>query len=419
MNIACLVVLISSAAAPNIVLLSVDTLRADYLGCYGYKHPSSPAIDAFAKEGRLFEDCVCEVPLTMPSFGSMFSSLYPRNTGTAKNGLRMNAETPLITEIFQKAGYQTFCVQSNWPLKGRLSGLNRGFDIYDDEFDKKRWGFMLGERNAEHVTNTGIEILEQRDPSKPFFFWIHYSDPHAPYVLHKGFNVVGQPLGSLEAQERTRAKYASEIAFADYHIGRFLAALPKENTFVLFVADHGESLHEHDYVGHGRRIYQDNLHIPLIVRGPGITPGRSKSAVCALDVGPTLLGMAGLTPAPKMLGRNVLMDGPVTPTRYVETYGGAVPRLPIIKALLRNRGPLKRGIIHDGWKLILAKQPELFYLPDDPGELHNVASRNPERVVELREMAEQWNKQCPRGKSQESKLSSEDVEALKSLGYLQ
>ncbi len=418
MSIVSLVLLAASLAAPNVVLLSVDTLRADYLGCYGYSHPSSPVLDAFAKEGLLFEDCVCEVPLTLPSFGAMFSSLYPRTTGTTKNGLRMNAKTPLITEIFKKAGYQTFCVQSNWPLKGHLSGLNRGFDVYDDQFDQKRWGFMLGERNAEHVTDASVKMLEQRDPAKPFFLWIHYSDPHAPYQLHKEFNVVG-PLDGLDSHERVRAKYASEVAFTDYHIGRFLAALPKENTFVLFVADHGESLYEHDYLGHGRRIYQTNLHVPLILRGPGIAPGRSKSPVCVLDVGPTLLGMAGLAPAPKMLGRNVVSGGQATPTRYIETYGGAVPRVPIIKALLRRSGPQERGVIHEGWKLILGSGTELFYLPDDPNELHNVAGENPERVAELRNMTEQWDKQCPRGKAQESKLSAEDVEALKSLGYLQ
>jgi len=408
----------SVLAAPNVVLLSVDTLRADYLGCYGYPHASSPVLDAFAKESLLFEDCVCQVPLTLPSFGSMFSCLYPRTTGTTKNGLRISAKTPLITEIFKKAGYQTFCVQSNWPLKGHLSGLNRGFDVYDDEFDKKRWGFMLGERNAEHVTDAGIGILQQRDPERPFFLWIHYSDPHAPYVMHKGFNILGQSPGSLGPRERVRAKYVSEVAFTDYHIGRFLAALPTEDTFVLFVADHGESLFEHNYLGHGRRIYQPNLHVPFILRGPGITPGRSRSPVCVLDVGPTLLGMAGLTPAPTMLGRNVLADLPVTSMRYVETYGGAVPRFPLLRLLLRNRGPQKRGIIDGDWKLIVGGGTELFYLPDDPKESQNVARKHPERVSALRKRLDQWDKDHPRGKPHESKLSAEDIEALKSLGYL-
>ncbi|HNR36009.1 MAG TPA: sulfatase [Candidatus Hydrogenedentes bacterium] len=414
-----LAVLAGAFAAPNVVLLSVDTLRADYLGCYGYPHPSSPVLDAFATEGLLFEDCVCEVPLTLPSFGCMFSGLYPRTTGTTKNGLRMPETKPLITEVFKKAGYQTFCVQSNWPLKGRLSGLDRGFDVYNDEFEQKRWGFMLGERNAEQVTAAGLEILGQRDPAKPFFLWIHYSDPHAPYEMHKKFNVLGQSPGSLEPRERVRAKYASEVAFTDYHIGRFLAALPGENTFVMFVADHGESLFEHNYLGHGRRIFQTNLHVPFILRGPGIAPGRSKSPVCVLDVAPTLLGMGGFSPLPGMEGRNVLLDPPGPSTvRHVETYGGAVPRLPLLRALLRNRGPQKRGIIHEGWKLIIGGGAHLFYLPEDPKESSNLARKHPERVAALRKMIDQWDKAHPRGKACESKLSAEDVEALRGLGYL-
>ena len=410
----------ASADKPNVVFLSVDTLRADYLGCYGHPYDSSPNLDLFAKDSLLFEDCVCEVPLTLPSFGAMLASRYPRMTGTTRNGLRMPKSVPLAQEIFKAAGYQTLCVQSNWPLKGHLSGLDRGFDVYRDDFTKKRWGFMKGERDAKNVTDTVLELLNTRDANKPFFLWAHYSDPHAPYQFHKGFNPHGSRL-NLDSHERVRAKYDSEVAYADHHIGRLLDALPKENTVIVFVADHGESLYEHNYLGHGRRIYHDNLHIPLIVRAPGIAPGRTPTPACALDIAPVLLALAGLQPAPGMLGHNLLAASPSTiRTRFVETYGGAVPKAPGMKALLAGRGPLRRGVLHEGWKLIRGGSgPELFYLPDDPHELNNLAEKAPERVDELTKLFEKWDRECPHGNSRKAELSTEDLEALRSLGYLE
>ena len=156
-------------AAPNVVLLSVDTLRADRLGAYGYPLPTSPQLDAFAAAALLFEDAVCEVPLTGPSMGSMLSSRFPRMTGTTRNGLRMPSSVPLVQEQFQAAGYHTFCVQSNWTLKDKLSGLARGFDVYDDGFRKKRWGFMKAERDGDEVTRLALEYLESRPGDQPFF----------------------------------------------------------------------------------------------------------------------------------------------------------------------------------------------------------------------------------------------------------
>jgi arylsulfatase A-like enzyme len=416
----CALLAVLPFAAPNVVLLSVDTLRADYLGCYGHEFNSSPNIDAFAKEGLLFEDCVCEVPLTNPSFGAMLSSLYPRMTGMTKNGLRMPKSVPLMPEIFKAAGYQTWCVQSNWTLKGRLCGLNRGFDIYRDDFNRKRWGFIKGERDGENVTDVALEILRQRDPNKPFFFWVHYSDPHAPYEFHKQFNPRGRRPLPIITRDRVRAKYDSEVAYTDFHVGRLLKELPRDNTIILFVADHGESLYEHNYLGHGRRIYQTMLRVPFIIRAPGVQPGHVKTPVCILDIAPTLLSMAGLSPAEGMLGRNVLVSGGSVPhTRFVETYGGAVPKLPGIRSILRDAGPQRHGVIHEGWKLIRGSGPELYYLPEDPNETKNLAEEHPERVKELTDLIEKWHSQCPQGQAAAAHLGEDDVQALKSLGYLE
>jgi len=202
----------SESPALNVLLLSVDTLRADYLGCYGHPLPASPHIDRLAQESLVFEDCVCEVPLTCPSFCAMLTSRMPRMIGTPRNGLRLSGEIPLVTEQFHNAGYYTFCVQSNWTLKKKLSGLDRGFDVYEDDFHKKRWGVIKPERPADEVTRVALACLAKRDPDRPFFAWIHYTDPHAPYQTHKGFNPAGKRAWGQGKTRRVRVAYNSEVA---------------------------------------------------------------------------------------------------------------------------------------------------------------------------------------------------------------
>lgn len=404
----------------NVVLLSVDTLRADRLGCYGYTLNTSPNIDAFAAGGLVFEDTLCEVPLTMPSLGSMLSSKYPRSTGTTRNGLRMPDNAIRVAEIFREADYYTFCVQSNWTLKARLSGLDRGFDVYEDDFHKKRWGFIKPERAADEVTATALEALARRDPGRPFFAWIHYTDPHAPYKMHRDFNPLNRKVWMLGRERKTRAKYDSEVAFTDYHIGLFLAALPPD-TAVVFVADHGESLFEHDYLGHGRRIYQTCMQIPLIIRAPGLNPGRSAAPARGIDVGPTLLGLAGL-PKPRAMNGIDLLEKtpPMDRIRIFETYGGAIPRLPGARALLAGSDPIRQGVILDRWKLIVSgRQKELFYLPDDPGELKNLASQHPDRIEAMEALIDAWNSENKRVEEGPEALDEDDIRALESLGYIE
>jgi arylsulfatase A-like enzyme len=409
-----------AGAAPNIVLLSVDTLRADRLGVYGYALPTSSTLDEFAKSARVFEDAVCEVPLTGPSMGAMLSSQFPRTTGTTRNGLAMPSAVPLVAEQFQAAGYHTFGVLSNWTLKDKLSGLGRGFDIYDDGFTKKRWGFLKSERDGDEVTALSLDYLEKRPVDKPFFAWIHYSDPHAPYKMHKGLNPSGKRVLVKGRKEKIRARYDSEVAFTDREIAKVLAALPAD-TVVVFVADHGESLFEHDYLGHGRRIYQNNLHIPLMIRGEGIEVGRSAVPVRGVDVGPTLLGLAGLPKLPGMQGLDLLHDEvPMDRVRVVETYGGAVPNIPGVKDAMADSGPSHRSVIHQGWKLILdGDDPELYFLPEDPGELTERLGTDPGKREELNAFIEAWEDAAPAAGQATENLDADDRKALEALGYLE
>lgn len=418
------VILAAVLSAPNLVFISVDTLRADHLGCYGYPYDTSPNLDSLSTASLVFDDMVCEVPLTSPSFCAMMSSRFPRSTGTTRNGLRLPEGIPTVAEQFHAAGYETICVQSNWTLKASLSGLDRGFDVYEDAFRKKRWGFIKAERDADEVTRIALELLASRDIQKPLFAWFHYSDPHAPYKLHRNFNVAKSMKGMDRKTRKIRVNYDSEIAYTDANIGRLLEALPKENTFVVFVGDHGESLFEHGYLGHGRRIYQNGLHIPFMIRGPGVAAGRSAFPARGIDVGPTLLALAGLEPMPGMMGVDLLsgaagLDG-AGRARVVETYGGAVPRLPGARAIMAGRPPQRQGVLLDGWKLILdGQKAELFELGRDPKEERNLADTYPERTAELRRLVQQWDKSIARVSGTRAKLSEDDIEALRSLGYVE
>lgn len=407
--------------APNVVLLSVDTLRADFLGCYGCPWDISPNIDRLAEQSLIFDDACCETPLTAPSFSAMFTSRYPRMVGVIRNGMGVAGNVEVVTESIHDAGYYTFAVQSNWTLKGRLSGLNRGFDRYDDDLEHRRWGIFNGERRAEAVTESALKLLRERPRDKPFFAWVHYSDPHGPYRYNSKYSPVRRGLRDMNRTDRVRVKYASEVAYTDHHIGLLLEALP-ENTNILFVADHGESLYDHGYLGHGRDLHQPGLHIPLFIHAPEMAPGRSSLPVEALDVGPTLLGLAGLPAAKFALGVNVmeyrdLKDRP----RFMETYGGAVPRLPGAETFLRQTSPVFQAVVWQGWKLIRPKDRDgvLYHLSEDPGELRNVRHKNPEKFKELDGLLDQWNNAHPRGVENASEMTDEDLEALKALGYVE
>ncbi len=412
--------LVSLLSAPNVVLISVDTLRADHLGCYGYTSPTSPNLDKLAETSLVFDDMICEVPLTGPSFCAMMTSRFPREIGVTRNGMRLPEGVPTVAEMFSTAGYETFCVTSNWTLKGRLSGLDRGFEDYDDRFHKKRWGIIKSERGAEEVTALALNLLEARDRDRPLFAWFHYSDPHAPYELHDDFEVTDPDDVPDDRGGRVTVKYDSEIAYVDSLIAEVLAALPTENTFVVFIGDHGESLWQHDYLGHGRRIYQDGLRIPFMISGPGIQRGRSDAPVRGIDLGPTLLGLAGLEAALGMRGIDLLgTDVPATRARVIETYRGAVLNLPGAKEIMSNMGPQLQGILIDEWKFVTnGKRSELYHLERDPGELENIAHLHPELVSTFTQRIRDWGESLVNIESDETELREDDVEALKSLGYI-
>ncbi|MCA1902999.1 MAG: sulfatase-like hydrolase/transferase [Candidatus Hydrogenedens sp.] len=418
-----LILVLNESGIPkkNILFLTIDTLRADHLGCYGYNLPTSNNIDALAKRGLIFDNCIAEVPLTCPSFSSMLTSQYPRYLGVTRNGLGISDDNKTVQEILKEHGYFTFCVQSNWTLKSRLSNLNQGFDIYDDDFHNKRWGIFSSERIADEVTRRAIQILNNCPQDKPFFAWVHYSDPHAPYHFRKEYN----PGSKLQNDETKIGKviksYDSEIRFTDEHIGKLLMHLPK-NTSIIFVADHGESLYEHNYLGHGRKLYQNEIRIPFFIVDDEVIPGRTSIPVRGIDVGPTILGIAKIEKPKYMLGKDILNEEiPVNRVRVIETYGGAVPKIPILRFFMKNSKPIMQSVIDNNWKLIVSGiQKELYNLKDDPKELNNLVLKEPEIVINVQKVIKEWSRKIPKTNPKTSnKISDEDMEVLRSMGYLE
>ncbi len=196
--------------------------------------------------------------------------------------------------------------------------------------------------------------------------------------------------------------------------------MPKENTFILFVADHGESLYEHNYLGHTRKLYEQCVHIPLMLIGHGIEPGRSDAPACGIDVGPTLLGMAGLEPWDVMRGVNLrTRTPPMDRPRFLETYGGGVDEGERTTAVTIAREPQHQAVVQQGWKLIIGEDgDQLYHLPDDPGEEHNRVEAEPDRVQALRGKLDAWTQRIPRGGAAAAELSEEDIHALEAAGYL-
>jgi len=197
--------------------------------------------------------------------------------------------------------------------------------------------------------------------------------------------------------------------------------MPRANTVILFVADHGESLFEHGYLGHGRKLYQPGLHIPLLLHGPGIAPGRVAAPVRGLDGAPTLLGLAGVPRPEGMEGRDLLRDAlPHDYVRVVETYGGAVPNLPGAKTLMADAGPIAQAVLSGDWKLIRdGEMPSLYHLLADADEVKDVAADKPDVVDALHVLCDSWTSTYATGKAEAPSMDAEDQEALRALGYVQ
>jgi len=414
----------AAASHPDIILISVDTLRADHLAPWGGDPTVAPAINTLAAQSIRFPDTLCDVPLTAPSFAAMFTGRPPLYHGLTRNGMHLPDGVPLVAEDLSRAGYHTVAVVGSWVLKARLCGLDRGFAIYDDHMERFRWGVALGERDAEQVTNAAIRYLAERPHARPLFLWVHYIDPHAPYRRHAGCTPP-RPSEPESRKDRARRFYRGEITWMDRHIARLLHAVP-ESAVVVFIADHGENLGEHGYFGHGRQLWQASIRIPLFLRIPGRPPVDVDVPAMAHDLAPTLLALAGTGPLPRSEGFDLLnTPPPADRPRFIQSYPGAVTPLPGIRDFLDQQKPQLSGVVLGPYKWFAdrhGRQARLFNLREDPDERYNLISGLPEHRSALESLTYTWLNSAQTiqngGPSHLPGLTPADRAALRALGYL-
>ncbi len=392
----------------NLVVITLDTTRADRLGCYGFAGIDTPNIDTLAAEGVLFDHATATVPLTFPSHSSIFTGLVPPHHGVRDNGgfFLDDAKTTLAKRLRQ-AGYATGAFVGAWVLEAKW-GLAQGFDEYSDHFDLSKYKVVsLGtvQKRGDEVMDGALAWLEKVG-SKKFFAWVHLYDPHTPYDPPEPF-----------ASRYRSQPYLGEIAYTDKVVGRLVTWLRDrgllERTLVVLTGDHGESLGDHGESTHAYFIYDATTHVPLIVRTPWGLRGRRAAQTSGVDIMPTALDLLGLPPQDGLDGRSLaltLLDpGASADTlAYSETY---FPRYHFGWQHLRGVRSLR-------YMYIDAPQPELYDLQQDPGETNNIYKSFSRRAEELRLRMEALTKEAGAAAPERRSLDPDTLQRLAALGYV-
>jgi choline-sulfatase len=395
----------------NVVLITLDTVRADHLHCYGYEKIKTPNIDALANSGVLFEKAVTQTPLTGPSHASIFTGLNPnvhhvRDTG----GFALQPSSVTLASILQENGWDTTGFISA-PVLNKLFGFNQGFSFYDDQTPQAGRSGAVGESLSDRPGNVTVDhaikwLNGQSD--KPFFVWLHLYDAHLPYHPPAEFR-----------KQYPKNLYDAEIAFEDQQLGRFLDAVrekyPQGKTMIVLLSDHGEGLGQHGEAAHGIFLYDSTVRIAWIMSGPGIPAGlRIKQQVREIDVLPTIVNLLGGKPSAVIQGVSVVpaFSGKPISTEY--SYEETLyPKI--------NMGWSElRGIHTDHWMYIRAPKPELYDLDHDPGELKNVIGSQPKEFRELEAKLKQLSRLGTDDTETvvTSQMDQHTLDQLRSLGYV-
>ncbi|GMU37142.1 MAG: sulfatase [Phycisphaerae bacterium] len=425
----------------NLLLVSIDTLRADHLGCYGYFRDTSPTLDALAKEAVLFRECHSPLARTTPTHASLLTALYPIEHGLTDNITHERNQLvladPVLTyaEVARQAGYRTAAFVSAAPVK-RDTGLNAGFEVWDEP--------DASQRSADETNAPFLRWLSSAAEGPPFFAWLHYFDPHTPYRPPADYADRFQTDDKLRAYMRERRfadeaskqhsdgpikdakswnteeainRYDAEIRFADDQLARVFATLKAagawDRTVIVVTSDHGEGLGQHDWPNHGG-YWQEQLHVPLIIRVPGTEARQVRTILSTVDILPTLLGMTDRLPKGELpsqaSGRNVLVEQGESPSAYAQTPG--------------DRGSTIRTLTTPRWRYIHrpGRGDLLFDRLADPHELNDVSSKHPDVIGAMRdELRNQLDRQSERQSrygATRAPARKERVNELRELGYI-
>lgn len=397
----------------NVFLITIDTMRADHLGCYGYSKIETPNLDRMAREGVQFRNAMCQVPLTLPSHASILTGTYPLSHGIRDNaGFFLDESFTTLAEVLQPSGFKTGAAVSAFVLDSKW-GLNQGFEFYDDQMDPVAEGKLdlnVAERRGDKSLQAALKWLEPHKAER-LFFWLHLYDPHTPY----------NPPDPYRSRYAERP-YDGEIAYADQLLGQFVSWLTDnhllENSLIVIMGDHGEGLGEHQEYAHGMFLYESTLRIPLIVRFPQQEfRGREiQPLVRSIDVMPTILQWLDLPVPASVQGASFLSsvvggDPPLDRVSYGESYYAK-----------QHFGWSEIQCLRtDRYKYIKAPEPELYDLQQDPDERHNLISQESDtaRALDgrLKELIRQYKTQVSPA-SRQNPWNERDLEKLRSLGYL-
>lgn len=383
--------------AVDVVLITIDTLRADSLGFAGNSDVATPVLDRLAAAGRVYTNAHAHNVVTLPSHVNILTGRYPYQHGVRDNsGFTVPESVPNLAALLKAKGYATGAFVGAYPLDARY-GLNRGFDVYDDAYPRgsNPSEFVIAERRGNEVIAPALAWWRAQ-AGKPRFLWVHLYDPHASYDPPEPF------------KSRYQGKpYLGEVAASDSFLAPLLEPVldGKETpALVMVTADHGEGLGDHGELTHGMFAYEATLHVPLVVWGPGVRPGRDERWARHVDIVPTVLERLGIERPEELPGRS-LLDAP--PTQPEDSYFEALST-----NLNRGWAPL-RGVIRGGSKWIELPLPELYDLPADPGEEKNLVESDRRTVAALRAALPKEASWPPR----KGTVSPEETQRLRSLGY--
>ncbi|MCP4901394.1 MAG: sulfatase-like hydrolase/transferase [bacterium] len=392
----------------NVVLISIDTLRADHVGCYGAAGDPTPNIDRIAREGVRFNRAYANVPVTTPSHATILTGTFPLFHGVRSNGTHtLPPSSVTLAEMFHDAGYATAGIIGAYPLN-RSFGVDQGFDHFDDsiEEDEESLTSFSAERSAGEVINRAIDWLDRRNREQPFFLFVHVYDPHHPYRPPEPFS-----------NQWLEDPYRGEIAYTDAQLGRLFSALENDKnadpTLIAILSDHGEGLGEHNEQTHTVFVYDSTLHVPLILRGPGIPPGHVvETPVQLVDVTPTLASRANLSIPQEIQGNDLslLLNDDTLPKEIIFYAETMLPQIQYDWAPLES--------VRDGsWKYIQAPISELYDLDSDPREIKNLWGQEPDVQVRMQELLRRAHAQLS-GSASDAAIVSVDADTAKKLAAL-